>query len=584
MAQMRCHHLCDLLMQAKFAPEKQRLIQLDACETLLRLINPEKQYPWEFVCFHLTGYRPRNQEENDSNLLKYKDLQHDLPIYTEELSRTSKIPVSSLKGQKFYTIEALSQRYNVCEKTISRWRRNGLAGRFLLYPDGKYRLSFLAYSVKFFVQSHKGRIQRSKEFSHLSSTERQAIIHRLERIARFCPDRRQEAIIRTARKFNRSGETVRTILKDYERNVVRQKLFRKRTDNINTEKARDICTLYEQGTPVKILMRQFGRSKSNIYRILCLHWAGEIEKIKIPFIPSEDFSRPFAEQNILGEPPGLFDENDSSSFTALTQEKEILRDDKIKSPASRTPLQNYWNDIRSTDLLSQRQEEFLFRKYNYLKYLVATRQKELNLKYPQGKLVRQLRRYLQEAKEIKEKLIRCNLRLVVSATRKHTRDDAQMLEMISEGNIALMNAVEKFDYSRGYKFSTYATWAVVKRFASYHSQKNKQRADTVSDEMLEVAQDLRVQENQVVAVESAHQSLQNVMSETLEERERVIVQHHYGLAEAEKIIGQRKAKSLSQIAAMIGLSKERVRQIELLALQKLRKVLSPEQFDLLTQS
>ena len=181
-------------------------------------------------------------------------------------------------------------------------------------------------------------------------------------------------------------------------------------------------------------------------------------------------------------------------------------------------------------------------------------------------------------------MIRSNLRLVVSAARKHTRDDAQMLEMISEGNIALMNAVEKFDYSRGFKFSTYATWAVVKRFASYHSQKNKRRADTVSDELLEVAQDLRVQENQVVAVESARQSLQNVMSETLEERERVIVQHHYGLAEAEKIIGQRKAKSLSQISALIGLSKERVRQIELLALQKLRKVLSPEQFDLLTQS
>ena len=159
-----------------------------------------------------------------------------------------------------------------------------------------------------------------------------------------------------------------------------------------------------------------------------------------------------------------------------------------------------------------------------------------------------------------------------------------MLEMISDGNIALMNAVEKFDYSRGFKFSTYGTWAVIKRFASYHTQKNKRQADTVSDEMLEVAHDLRVQDNQITAVESARKSLDQVMSETLEERERVIVQEHYGLAEEEKVIGQRKAKSLSQIAALIGLSKERVRQIELLALQKLRKVLSPEQFDLLTQS
>ena len=584
MAQIRCQPLSDLLMQAKFASEKQRLIQLDACEALLRLINPDKQYPWEFICFHLTGYRPRKPEEDSSKLLTFKDLQHDLPIYTEALSRTLKIPHSSIKSDNFYTIEALTQRFNVCEKTISRWRRNGLAGRFLLYPDGKYRLAFLARSVKFFVQRHKRRIRRGKEFSHVKPAERQAIIHRLDRIARFCPDRRQEAIKRTARKFNRSGETIRTILTDYERNVSRQKLFMKRTDNIDAGQAGEICTLYEQGHPVKTLMHQFGRSKSNIYRILCLHWAGELEKIKIAFIPSEDFFHPFAEQNILGEPPGLFIANDPSAFTALPKEKETLRDDKTKSHTSRTPLQNYWNDIRSTDLLSQRQEEFLFRKYNYLKYLVATRQKDLNLKYPQGKLVRQLRRHLQEAQEIKEKLIRCNLRLVVSAARKHTREDAQMLEMISEGNIALMNSVEKFDFSRGFKFSTYATWAIVKRFATYHTQKNKHVVESVNDALPEVAHDLRVQDNQVVAVESARRNLQDVMAETLEERERVIVQEHFGLSEAEKVIGRRKAKSLSQIAARIGLSKERVRQIELLALQKLRKVLSPEQFDLLTQS
>ena len=95
---------------------------------------------------------------------------------------------------------------------------------------------------------------------------------------------------------------------------------------------------------------------------------------------------------------------------------------------------------------------------------------------------------------------------------------------------------------------------------------------------------MRVQQNQIVAVETARKSLQDVMSETLEERERVIVQEHYGLTEGEKVIGRRKSRSLSQIAERIGLSKERVRQIELLALQKLRKVLSPEQFDILTQS
>jgi RNA polymerase primary sigma factor len=78
-------------------------------------------------------------------------------------------------------------------------------------------------------------------------------------------------------------------------------------------------------------------------------------------------------------------------------------------------------------------------------------------------------------------------------------------------------------------------------------------------------------------------SLEDVMTETLEDRERTIVKEHYGLIKQTEITGQRKAKSLRQIAELLGLSKERVRKIELFALQKLRKVLTREQFDLLTQ-
>lgn len=183
MAKLQSKQLDKLLFQAqKYTPATQLDIQINACETLLRLIRPNTSYPFEFICFHLTGYRPKQEQTATSDLISYSILLTDLPRYAESLSKAHPQPVDSA-NQKVYTIEALSKRFRVCKKTVRRWRQHGLTGRYMRFQDGRLRLGFLASSVDYFVRQNRKKVSRSKAFSLINKTELQAISRWLQRWA-----------------------------------------------------------------------------------------------------------------------------------------------------------------------------------------------------------------------------------------------------------------------------------------------------------------------------------------------------------------------------------------------------------------
>jgi RNA polymerase primary sigma factor len=181
-----------------------------------------------------------------------------------------------------------------------------------------------------------------------------------------------------------------------------------------------------------------------------------------------------------------------------------------------------------------------------------------------------------EVESLRQEIVRANLRLVVSIAKKHVGWSPRFFEVVSDGNMSLLRAVEKFDYARGYKFSTYASWAIMKNYARtvpeehYHVS----RFVTGQDELLHTAPDRGAVEASKLDGESLSDALKAGL-DLLTDRERDVVTGHFGL------FGASAATTLEELGKRLGVTKERVRQIERRALDKMRSALSPALAELL---
>ena len=207
----------------------------------------------------------------------------------------------------------------------------------------------------------------------------------------------------------------------------------------------------------------------------------------------------------------------------------------------------------------------------------SPRGSRIDLKSVRTTQLREIEQFLLRANVVKNRIVRANLRLVVSIAKRHVGGPQGLFELISDGNVSLMLAVEKFDYSRGNRFSTYASWAIIRNFARSVPRERYQldRFTTGHEEVLDVAAALRTYDPNEVSVPELRESIDAVLAQ-LNPRERAILIDHYGLDDS----GQ--PKTFDQLGRSLGISKERVRQIEIQALKKLRKIMRPQRADLLS--
>jgi RNA polymerase primary sigma factor len=319
-------------------------------------------------------------------------------------------------------------------------------------------------------------------------------------------------------------------------------------------------------------------------------------------------------------------DSEESEFFASDEQDEQQEPTKPPRTTSRNeltedPVQLYLQEIGQVPLLKAEEEVTLARQIGRGKEARA----RIDAKdYETARERLDLNREMAAADDARRSLIQANLRLVVSVAKKYIGSSMSFMDLVQEGNIGLMRAVEKFDPERGHRFSTYATWwirqAVTRaiaeqsrlirlpvhlsesithlRRAIYNLEQQLEREPTPEEIAQELGMSLRkvkrllrastqpvsleqplnndregrigellADENQDSPIEVAAQHmLQQELSEVLNalpERERKVLMMRYGLLD-----GQRR--TLEEVGVAFGITRERTRQIESEALRRLR--------------
>lgn len=536
--------------QVRFAPPSKRQEQLAQAEKLLAELEPQKQYPYQYICFRITDYRPDAYPEL---VINGADLAHDLRQMIESLT----VPAETMP-EAIVTLEEISRQFNVSTKTIRRWRESGLVGR-RIKRNGRLHLGFPRSVVDRFLANHGERIERGSRYSQLTDDEKEEILRRAKRMSRVNHASLTEISRRIARRLGRSQETVRYTIKNYDRQNPKDALFPEATGPLPQETKEVIYNLFRRGLPVEGLARRFHRNRSAVYRIVHEMQARSILDQAMEPIYHPCFDDPSLEGEIMGPMPEAL---------AFEEQKKRMRAPK-DAPPELAPLYE-------VPLLTREQEQHLFRQMNFLKHQAHQLRERIDPRNARVQDLDRLRDLLRQVAAVKEQLVNSNMRLVVSIAKKHSAASENFFELLSDGNMSLLRAVDKFDFSRGNKFSTYASWAIMKNFArSIPDQRHRRdRYQTGHEEMFEIAADHRSNEREILASQQQATSHVNRLLDHLEPRLQRIIRMRVGLDKFSE------GMKLEEIAKVEGITKERVRQLCLRGMSQLRTLAKEEKLEM----
>ncbi len=220
--------------------------------------------------------------------------------------------------------------------------------------------------------------------------------------------------------------------------------------------------------------------------------------------------------------------------------------------------------------LNNEQEQELFIKYNYARYMIYKLVKYNKNKRVTISFIRELLLWLRRVLKIRSQIANANIPLVLAMAKRSRVNGVEFSELISEGNLALLRSIDKFDCSRGYKFSTYACRSILKSFArtAMKAARYRGRFPVEFDADLERGDFIsqKREDTRGYYVDRLREMLNSDLP-GLSEVEKDVVSARFALGQSDR---ENKPLTLEQVGEIIGVTKERVRQIQNKALKKLK--------------
>ncbi|MEM6258098.1 MAG: helix-turn-helix domain-containing protein [Planctomycetota bacterium] len=432
----RSQALSDLTRQLLYSPSDKRAEVVRHAEHLHDDLEPQKNYPIDFVVYRLTD---RRVPPSENVMLVGEAIKPDLRLLIDALSRS--IEMRCDENDPCLTTNELAESLGVSTKTVARWRDAGLRWRWGVREQANKLMVLIPKSaLDAFQQGQPDRLSSATGFTRLSEDEKSRLIRRARRLAEATDSLPQTILAHLSKRTGRSIEAIRQQIQRHDRAFPDQAAFTDRTGPLTDQQKTEIDDAYSRGITVAVLCGQFRKTRSTIYRAIHEGQARRITALKLYAVYSPIFDRDDADE-VLMRP-------------IVRQGKErSLGSEVIRGlPENIRPLYN--RSIEPDDVVRS-----LIIRYNFQKHRAIHQQELIKQGPPRASDLRVFNQFYHRIQQGRGEVIAAVLAVTLSLVLRQLPSGqrgnmSRLIPLLSQAAEVLVREIDRFDASVAHPFES----------------------------------------------------------------------------------------------------------------------------------